>query len=482
MMQPNQVNPRMSGDKRVQMPNNKLIPLTIVGGNGFGRYPKISSEQTFNMIVSDQCLVPFYGYTTSSKISPNGQGREIYNSVKFNHLIAVIDDGVYSIAAGGSFSRVGTLNTSSGPAYIADNDAGQIAISDQLNIYIFNYIANTFQIVTTDFIPGTIAYQDTYFISPALGTNQWRLSANNDGTSWPPDAQHVGEFQTKTANVVAVTPLDRQLYVFGQTGCEPWYDVGNILFPYQRTNFYSVDYGVLNAETIATGFDMMVWLGSNEKSGIALLYSQGAAPQQISTDGLNFVFSRLKNPQDSFGFLFKLDGHIYYQFTFRTDNITYVYDFNTGLFFTLTDNKMNRHIAKRIAFFNNQYFFLSFIDGNIYSMSSDITTFNGQEIPRIRVCQNIRFPNADRFVVDNANITMESGINNSVSRVDMSVSVDGGYSYKTVGSKRLKGLGQRKNEMNFWNLGGIDNDFVMQFRFWGEGRFVIIGGSVSMHT
>ena len=38
------------------------IPLDLVGGNKFGRYKKVSVEQTFNMMVSDDALVDYAGY------------------------------------------------------------------------------------------------------------------------------------------------------------------------------------------------------------------------------------------------------------------------------------------------------------------------------------------------------------------------------------------------------------------------------------
>jgi len=51
------------------------VPLGMVGGNNFGRYPKISAEQTFNFIVSDNALVPYAGYKNVRTQSPNAEGR-----------------------------------------------------------------------------------------------------------------------------------------------------------------------------------------------------------------------------------------------------------------------------------------------------------------------------------------------------------------------------------------------------------------------
>lgn len=472
--------PVQYGKKRYQFPTSQQFPLGIVGSTEFGRYPKISPEETYNMIISDSALVSFDGYKSVAQIALNGEGREIYASYRFNHMICVVDSGVYIITPTLGISKVGTLETSAGNVFISENLGGQIAITDGLNIYIFNYNTSGFIKVSVDFLPGYITFQDTYFICADLRTNQWRLSGNNDGTSWPPDASHVGELQTKATNTVACVTLDRQLFIFGQTVAEPWYDVGYQLFPYQRTNYFSIDYGCLSAETISSAFGKLVWLGSNEKSGVSLMYTQGSQPVRISNDGLDFVFNNLTRPDDSFGFLFRSNGHVFYLLTFKTDNKSYLFDFETNKFFTLTDENLDHHIAKRICFFNNKYYFISFNDAKLYQMSPDFVSYDGKEIPRFRICKNIRLPGADRFILQNINITIESGYSELPQIVDLSVSRDGGASYGNVVRQTMNPWGKRTNILNFYKM-GMANDAVTKFAFWGFQRYVIIDAVASIY-
>ncbi|HEX4044222.1 MAG TPA: hypothetical protein VHZ76_00970 [Gammaproteobacteria bacterium] len=496
---PSQTSP-MPGSRFAQLGTSVNLPLDIVGGTAFGRYPKISNESTYNMIISDGSLVPFAGYELAQEISSGGQGREAYNSVLANLIIVVISNGVFTVSPQLVVQKVGVLETFNGNVYIADNLASQIAIVDGLNVYIYNYLNSTFQTITVDFAPVYITYQDTFFIAADGNTNQWRLSDNNDGTVWPPDAQHVGELQSKPCRTVATVALDRVLLVMGQTVTEPWYDAGLQLFPYARNNYYCIDYGCVSTQTIASGFGMAVWLASNQQSGLAIMVSQeGGPPTPISTDGLDFQFAQLTNPQNSYGMLFKLEGHICYMITFTTDNLSYLYDFNTNMFFSVTDQNLNHHIARRVVYFNGSNYFISFNDGNLYRMASTITDYNGASIPRIRICKNIRFPGGDRFIIQNVNLTMESGQipwgaipdsvadapTNSVSlgafRIDMNLSTDGGERWGYTWSKQLRNLGQNKNTVNFWKLGGVENDLVFKFRFVSQGRFIINGGTISLY-
>jgi hypothetical protein len=197
-------------------------------------------------------------------------------------------------------------------------------------------------------------------------------------------------------------------------------------------------------------------------------------PQRISNDGLDALFNRLENPQDSVGFLYRIDGHIFYQLTFTTDNKTFVYDFSTKMFFTLVDKDMNHHIARKVVFFNNKYYFISFSDGNLYEFDSSIYKSDDHETPRFRILSNIRVPNGDLFVIPGLNIIMEQGISKTIQRIDLSLSNDGGYSYGNIVGEEMNVYAKRRNLMSFWDLGS-SNDMTMKFAFWGNDRFVIGG-------
>lgn len=403
-------------------PTFKEVPLDIVGSTVFGRYPKISVEQTYNMIISDNFLVPYAGHQEVISIIPKAQGRGIFTSVRFNHMIVVINNNVYSISTNLTANFVGSIGTFQGDVYIDENNTNQIAICDQAQIYIYNWQTGSFTVATTgsgplDFTPGYISYQDGRFVAAELGTAGWALSNVGDGTTWPNDPQHRGTLQTKPDNVVATQRVPSRgnlLYVFGSTVTEIWQDVGLQLFPYQRNSSVNIDYGCLNPATIAFNDTIVVWLAANEKSGPMIAYTMGGDIKKISTDGIDFKLTQLTNPQNSYGFLFRQDGHLIYQLTFTTDNLTYIYDFNTGKFFTLCDENFNAHIAKKVAFFNGEYYFVSILDGNVYQFGTQFTTYNGNEIPRIRVCRNIRLPDASRFAINNLTFTIEQGTQTDV--------------------------------------------------------------------
>lgn len=455
--------------------NNFKIPLDILGGNKFGRYKKISPQETFNMIVTDDCITNFSGHKKVLYIDEK-QGRGIYSSSRLNKIILIADNNVYSIDTNLSTSLVGKLDTLQGDISIAENLNNEIIISDGSKLYNYNYGIGSFNKLNVDFLPGYVSFQDGYFICAVKNRHEWRLSKPNDGNNFPVSGGFVGEIETKATNCIACIPFDRQLFVFGTNVCEIWKNVGNVgnsPFPYQRSGSLVIDYGCINPATIAVGFSKIVWLASNEKSNVCIRVSEGGKSERISTDGLDAILSNLKNPEQAFGFMYQIDGHVFYQITFTKDNLSYLFDFNTNKFYTLTDYDLSQHhIAKRVVFFNGSNYFISFKDGDLYEMSSSYYDYNGNEMPTIIILNNIRKEDGQFITCQQLNIIMEQGFNKGEQAINLSISKDGGESFGSIYKKILNSYGKRRNICNFYNL-GMSNEFCFKYHFLGLGRKVI---------
>lgn len=463
-------------------PGLQSIPLDIVGSNQFGRYPKISYEQTINMIVSDDALVPYAGYVLVASLYNERIGRGLFSSINGNKMIAVVGERVFAIDVNLNPTLVGTLSTSSGAVSIDENNAQQIAICDQSNIYIYNYLTGAFGKATLPFIPGYVAFQDGYFIAPGLDTNRWYLSAPNNGLVWTAAPATVGLFQTKPDTPVAIVRQpgrEGRIFVIGNNTTESWYDTAYTLFPYQRDLNY-IDYGTANAATVAFTENFVCWVSQNEKSGPAIVYSNGGPVTKISTDGIDYLLAQLNFPGNSFGFFFRQDGHVIYQVTWPTDNLSLAYDFNTGRFYTLTDINGNYHIAQKLVYFNDTYYFVSAVDGNLYEMTTQQLTYNGNEIPRTRVCKPIALPDRSPFVINSFTFPLEMGQPSTPQAAFLSLSFDGGQSFGGSIQYPLNAQGLAQNRVTWWQC-GYGNEVMPQFRWYGNSRFVAKNGEVTIY-
>ena len=427
--------------------NFKEIPLNIAGSSTFGRYPKISTERTINMLISDSWLTPYPGYQIAllaNQLGNNTKGRACYYSVKFNCLILVLSNQVWRVVLTYDETnqividyrayQIGELQTSSGPVYIAENNKPQILFSDNTTLYLYDTAAETNfininAVTPLDFTPGYITFHDGYFIAAATNNiqyappanNTWVLSELNNGNIWTQTSSTVGLLSTKpdvTQAVARFPSKGNMILVMGKTVTETWYNTGGQLFPYTRTSQFNIDYGCVSPATVAYMDEIVVWLAANEKSGPIIMFTNGGMPEKITTDGMDYEFSQLQYPEDSQGFLFRQDGHLIYHINFYTDNISYFYDFNTKKFFNATDENMNYFIAADVAYYDNQYFFVSKNTGNLYAFDTIFTIYqdtldNGvivnNEIPRVRICKNIRSPTQDYFVANDVGFTIETG-------------------------------------------------------------------------
>ena len=152
------------------------IPFKLVGSTTFGRYPFISVEQTFNMLIvnqdpgeqdAKQYLVPMAGYQYQIKLSTVGRG--LFSSKQASAMFAASAGILYEIGTSLNPAKIGELQTIGGDVFIDQDILQNIGFCDGINIYIYNYITEQFYIAGTNpYSTGTVS-QSTNVIT-GIGT------------------------------------------------------------------------------------------------------------------------------------------------------------------------------------------------------------------------------------------------------------------------------------------------------------------------
>jgi len=533
--------------------DSEEVPVRIVGSSVFGRYPTISVERTFNMFITsdgtgeEEWLANFPGYSAILDLIGTGaEGRGVFHSVRGGFLLAVVSGDVYLINQVDAVpTLLGTISSSTGEVYFDENLSSQIAFVDGSLAYIYNYAsapsaisAAVYDSHGSDFQPNYVTYQNTYFIfGNALTTNagsNWVVYEADTGSgAYNLKWVQTLALQTKPDFAKAVLRIPgkgNNVLVFGTTVAEIWSNVGGQLV-YQRNSTINIDYGAASVATIAANDDVVAWLGINEKSSPALMVSQGGAAQRISTDGLDHLLETVQHPSSSTAVLYRQGGHVFYILSFfhEDDNFSIMYDFTTKRIYDITDWDFTAFPARQIVYFNNKNYFLSFKDGTLYEINSDLTTYDtfvndaGEtvdriyDIPRVRLTNTYRIPNRpEKFKVKMFTFVIESGTTldaydqdvcvgyiltedgniiytedgipllveggycyTNKPRVDLTISKNGGITFSNVVSYQLKATGQYKNQPRFNNL-GYAQQITYQLRFWGSGRFVVKNGTMEI--
>lgn len=525
--------------------NSSQVPVNVSGSSVFGIYPKISLEKSYNFFISDNWLVNYAGYQLVVDITTSGKGRALFRSVRGGFLVAVIGTAVYNINNALAARFIGNISTLSGEVVIDENLNQQICIVDGQNAYIYDYADTgvlTLQTLlqadnTTPIIPNYVTYHNTFFLiasSPnSINPQQWYafVPGMNEQTI---SLNSTFSLQTKPDNAIAVKRLPgrgNNILVIGETVSEVWNQVGGAA-NYQRVSSYNIDYGAVAVATIAANEEQVCWLAQNENNAPIILISNGSETSHISTDGIDTLLGTIKYPDQSTAFFYRQDGHLFYHIVFYNvvDNLSLIYDFSTQKFFHVSDENLNYYPAREVVYFNENTYFVSINDGNIYSMGAQYTTYNyninpnvlGQVIPRIRICKTIRKEDSsifrvgmftfwieqgldDTYVIANntvectgliiseigVQIVSESGyallaeygecvVNNMVPCVDMSISKNGNQSFSNVVRRELNSLGNYRNQIRWWRMGQA-NEFTIQLRFYGFSRMVAFNGMAEVY-
>jgi hypothetical protein len=206
-----------------------------------------------------------------------------------------------------------------------------------------------------------------------------------------------------------------------------------------------------------------------------------------------------------------------------------MYDFSNNKIFDVTDWDFSTFPARQIVLFNNKTYFISYKDGNIYELSTDLTTYDlfpnstedtvnvVYEIPRVRLTNTYRLPRPEKYRINLFTFVIESGTTPNAynvpvcfgyiimedtdqiiyseddlpllveggycitnkPRVDLTISKNGGITFSNVVSYELKATGDFQNQPRFINL-GYAQQITYQLRFWGAGRFVVKNGTMEI--
>ncbi len=309
-------------------------------------------------------------------------------------LYAVCGDTVYRIDSGGSSTSLGTIGTSSGHVWMADNGT-QLMIVDGDSGYIVTGSTLT-EITDSDFpTPASLTYQDGYFIVSRKDTGEFYISALLDGTSW--DATDYATAEGAPDDLVAILSDHRELWLFGEDSTEIWYNSG-ASFPFDRIEGAFIEKGCIAPASPAKLDNSVYWLDDQGQVERAAGYT----PKVISTPEINHQIETYSTISDAIGFGCVQGGHAFYLLTFPSADKTWVFDATTGLWHERQSFKENsvehgRHRANCYAYFNRKHLVGDYQNGKIYELSSETYKDDGQVMKAIRTAPPVHMDRKNIF-------------------------------------------------------------------------------------
>ncbi len=372
--------------------------IPIFGSTGEDRESDNSQQLTQNLYVhniqSGKSKEVLYSTPRLKSFANVGtgphRGSRQYNDVYFT----VSGNELYEINESGAGVLRGTLNTSGGRVGISDNgpnNGQQIIIVDGTNGYIWDSNALTFTVIADLDFPNTATHVDFFdgrFVvnNPEI-TGQFAISASYDGTAWDPTEIATAERSPDKLQGLIVS--NRQLWLVGTHTAEPWFNAGNLDFPYEPVQSAFSQWGTAAPDSIVEVAGLVFWISQNDEGNGLVLMTSGGNPQVISTPEIASEIERMGIISDCYASTYQFQQHAFVSFTFPQGLKTLVYDILTQKWHTWKTESTGYHRSVGNTFVFGKHLVGDPITGRVYELAFDAGTDNGEPIKRIRRSQSI---------------------------------------------------------------------------------------------
>lgn len=340
----------------------------------------------------------------------NGPIRGEFSSAN-GRGFAVSASTLYEIDSSGNATSLGTLATDSSICSFSENPT-QLAICDGQNVYILEYSTNTFTQVTSSFQGGgTITFLNGYFIVNKPGSGQFYISGLYGGLTWA--ALDFATAESSPDNLARVFSTFGQLWLLGDRTTEVWYDSGGVDFPFAKMQGANMETGCAAAHSVVNMDNTIIWLGK-DKDGQGIVYrAQGYSPLRISTHAIEYAINKSSDLSGIRAFTYQQDGHVFYVLTGGGLATTLVYDASTKLWheraYLESDGSLSIHRGITCMFAFNKHLVGDRSNGNIYQMSQDFFSDNGDAIIAQRTFPHL-FNEAKPFRLNELEVDFETGV------------------------------------------------------------------------
>lgn len=364
------------------------VSLPLHSGGYEGDSVNLSSFRCVNLypekIIGDSSKVALIGTPGFTRLTTIGTGPirgaiEHLGDAYFvsgNEVIKYTTLGVKTTLSG-------TLNTTAGLVSMSSNgvSGGQFTITDGTNGYTCDGSTIT-TITDAQYLasPTKNCFIDGYTATVFDDTDYFMLSDAYDSTSYTTTFKARGERDPDKLKNVAAN--NRQLWLFGETTTEIWYNSGNTM-PFDPLPNGFVEIGIHAPNSLANLGNLgLIWMAQDKKGKGQIIHALGFQSRELTTPTILSIWRTYSRIDDATAFTYQEAGHTFYVLSFPTANRTWVYDITTDLWHERMRDQVGRIRAGCYIYFNGQHIVGDFENSNIYEMSIGTYTDNTDYIHR----------------------------------------------------------------------------------------------------
>lgn len=314
----------------------------------------------------------------------------------------------------------------------------------------------------------SIDFVDGYFIAQVTNTQEFQISALEDGTTW--SGLDVNKLNVYADNIVAMIVTDRNPYFLGPKKTAVYYNSGSANNPFIPIPNALIDQGCAAQSSPVRLDNSIFWIGADERGAGIAWRANGGTPQRVSNHAVEEQWAKFSTITDAIGWTYQEKGHAFWVLYFPAGNATWVYDVATGQWhernwLNPTDGTTNAHLARCHAYGFQKHLVGSRVDGNIYQLSETTYFDAGNLIQRRRRSPHVALE-ADYVQVFKLQVDLEVGLGNPVDpgadpQVCLRFSKDGGHTWSNEYWKSAGPMGQYRKRV-IWRRLGIARDWVFE--------------------
>lgn len=290
------------------------------------------------------------------------------------NLYVVSGDSLYKVDATYAVTLLGVVSGSSAPVSMANNGT-QLFVACNGPSFVYNSSTLVFGAITDPDFPGalTVSYLDGYFVFIEPSSQRVWVTALNDPTSIDPldFASAEGDPDGLISSIVDHS----QVWLFGTSSVEVWYNSGNADFPLQRIEGAFNEIGCAATFSVAKLDNSLYWLGQDARGQGIIYRANGYTGQRISTHAVEWQIQQYADMSDAVAYTYQQDGHSFYVLNFPSANATWVYDVSTQAWHERAgwiNGQFVRHRGNCQTFFNQTITVGDYQNGNIYAFDMEV--------------------------------------------------------------------------------------------------------------
>ena len=375
--------------------------LGVTGGTGLGLTTNIVATSALaGAVTSFNVTATGSGYSTASPIATSGGSGTGFT----------VNLGATAIAGGAVTSIV---LTTPGSGYSPASGVpgatmtGGTGVGLQLNYSTTSLTPGSGMIAN----PVQCAQIDGFFIVLQGNSQVIQVSQPEDASAWDPT--QVAQVSVFADNVVGMLSAYRQLWLWGSRESQVYYDSGNV-FPFDIVPGAFIEQGLIAINSPVRLDNSVFWIGRDERGSAIAWRANGYTPTRVSNHAVEWEWQGYETVSDAIGYAWQYSGHSFWRIYFPTAQKTWEYDAATNQWHQVESwnpatQLYGPHFSQCHIFAFGTHLIGDWNTGNIYSMSENEYTDNGQAIRRVRISPYI-FREAQWIYHSKLQIDVEVGL------------------------------------------------------------------------